>query len=127
MATSKKSIEETIEDMAKRQLDDAGVRYYTKTDSINSEIDVALAKAPSKGGGKGKNFPDIKAFITTDQLRRIPVMIEVKGTEGDLVAFDSNGAVANIDETGKPIHSNIKKYAVNGAIHYADAIINFTD
>ena len=35
MATSKKSIEETIEDMAKRQLDDAGVRYYTKTDSIN--------------------------------------------------------------------------------------------
>lgn len=45
------SIEEQIEDIAKKQLDDIKVKYFTKTESINSEIDEALRKAPSKNGG----------------------------------------------------------------------------
>ena len=39
-----KSIEEKVEDWCKKQLD----KYYTKTESINEEIEKALQLAPSK-------------------------------------------------------------------------------
>ncbi len=48
-----KSIEEQVEDIAKNWLKDLNIKYYTKTDSINTEIEEALKKAPSKAGGKG--------------------------------------------------------------------------
>lgn len=41
------------------------IKYYTKTESINSEIEEALRKAPSKSGGEGANYPDIKCFLET--------------------------------------------------------------
>ena len=56
-----KSIEEKVEDWAKKQF--GNQKYYTKTEFINNEIDEALAKAPSKTGGSGKNFPDIRCLI----------------------------------------------------------------
>ena len=46
MAKITKSIEERIEDWCKKQF--KGQKYYTKTEAINSEIDIALNKAPSK-------------------------------------------------------------------------------
>ena len=50
MATkSKHSIEEKIEDWCKKQFN--GQKYYTETEAINSEIDFALEKAPSKQEG----------------------------------------------------------------------------
>ena len=52
-----KSIEEQVEDWGKKQL--GKTKYYTKTESINSEIEAALKKAPSKSGGTGTNYPDI--------------------------------------------------------------------
>ena len=79
------SIEEQIEDIAKKQLDKIKVKYFTKTESINSEIDDALKKAPSKNGGDGNNYPDIKLFLQTSKGRKIPVMIEVKGTKDCLI------------------------------------------
>lgn len=121
------SIEEQIEDIAKKQLDDIKVRYFTKTESINSEIDEALRKAPSKNGGDGCNYPDIKLFLQTKTGRKIPVMIEVKGTKGDLVKYNELNEIENIKKDGTPHYANIKKYAVNGAIHYANAIIDYTD
>lgn len=119
-----KSIEEIIEDSTKKQL--GTTKYYTKNEPINPEIEQALHKAPSKSGGSGSNFPDIKLFIETPQLRRIPVMIECKGKNGDLIKQDDNGAIANFKKDGTPNYANIAKYAVNGAIHYATAIIEYT-
>lgn len=81
-----KSIEEKVEDWCKKQLD----KYYTKTESINEEIEKALQLAPSKNGGDGNNYPDIKCFIESESLRKIPVMIEVKGTKGDFGKFDKD-------------------------------------
>lgn len=121
------SIEEQIEDIAKKQLDDIKVKYFTKTESINSEIDEALRKAPSKNGGDGCNYPDIKLFLQTKTGRKIPIMIEVKGTKGDLVKYNELNEIENIKKDGTPHYANIKKYAVNGAIHYANAIIDYTD
>lgn len=119
------SIEEQIEDWCKKQF--KGQKYYTKTESVNSEIEMALEKAPSKQGGSGKNYPDIKCLLSTEGDMRIPVMIEVKGKKGALIKTSANGEVENTNKKGEPNYQNIAKYAVNGAIHYANAILDFTD
>lgn len=126
MSKFTKSIEEKIEEIAKKQLDTIQVRHFTKTESVNTDIDNALAKAASKSGGNGGNYPDIKLLIELPGMRRIPVMIEVKGREGDLVKFGTKGEVRNFNEKGDALYDNIKRYAVNGAVHYAQAIINFS-
>lgn len=121
------SIEEQVEDIAKKQLNAIKLKYFTKTENINSEIDDALRKAPSKNGGEGNNYPDIKLLLQTKSKNNIPVMIEVKGTKGALVKFDERGDIENLKKDGTPNYANIKKYAVNGAVHYADAILNNTE
>lgn len=121
-----KSIEETIEDIAKQQLKDFNVTYYPKTDIINTEIDEALKNAPSKSGGSGNNYPDIKCFVD-HKGRKLPVMIEVKGRKEDLEKLNDLGEVDNYDKNDLPKYKIIAKYAVNGAVHYATAIVNLTD
>ena len=123
---AKKSIEEKIEDIAKLQLNDFKVKYYTKTESINTEIDEALKNAPSKRGNDGGNLPDIKCFVDY-KGRKLPIMIEVKGREEYLEKLNDFGEVDNYDKKGFPLYANIEKYAVNGAVHYATAIVNLTD
>lgn len=125
MAKNTKSIEEQVEDWCKKQF--KGQKYYTKTEAINSEIAYAFEKAPSKQGGSGNNYPDIKCMLQADDGTRIPVVIEVKGTKGDLIKTTENGEPENTNKKGEPNYQIIAKYAVNGAIHYADAILNFTD
>ena len=125
MAKSSKSIEEQIEDWCKKQF--KGQKYYTKTETVNAEIASALEKAPSKQGGTGKNFPDLKCLLTGNDGKRIPVMIEVKGRKGDLIKTSESGEVDNYNKKGEPNYQNIAKYAVNGAVHYAHAILNFTE
>lgn len=125
MINNKKSIEEQVEDWAKQQL--LPIKYYTKTETINSEIEDALKRAPSKNGGKGPNYPDIKLFIETKNLKRVPVMIEVKGLKGSFIKLNAQGEIENRKVDGTPNYININKYAVNGAIHYANAIIENTE
>lgn len=128
-----KSIEEAIEDFFKRQLADEKVKYFTKTEPMNPAIDKALKDAPSKSGGSGSNFPDIRCFIEDSKLRRIPVMIEAKGREGDLVKFDKDGRIVGVTQyssdtkthkKGDPNYTAVQKFAVNGAVHYANAILD---
>lgn len=123
-AKIKKSIEEQVEDKIKKQFGKA--KYYTKAESVNPEIDNALKTAQSKSGGDGSNFPDIKYLIKTKSSKYIPVMIEVKGTQGKLEKLDSNGGVENYKKDGSLNCNNVKNYAVNGAIHYARAIVDYT-
>lgn len=125
MINNKKSIEEQVEDWAKQQL--LPIKYYTKTETINSEIEDALKRAPSKNGGKGPNYPDIKLFIETKDLKRLPVMIEVKGLKGSFIKLNAQDEIENRKVDGTPNYININKYAVNGAIHYANAIIENTE
>ena len=123
-----RSVEEKVEEWAKQQLDAGGVRHFAKTESINPEIDSALVNAPSKRGGKGGNLPDIKVFLETKKGRRIPVLIEAKGREGDLGRTDANGAliVSNRTAKGEIDYGIINRYALNGAIHYAEAVVRGT-
>ena len=117
-----KSIEEKVEDTIKELLRKGNLKFFTKTESINSEIDAALEKAPSKSGGNGKNYPDMKLL-----LDKIPVMIEVKGKKGYFQKLNTNREIDNTAKDGTPNYKNIQKYAVNGAVHYANAIIDNTN
>ena len=124
MAKKTSSIEESVEQWAKEQL--RGVKLYPKTDFINPQIEKALKSSPSKSGGKGVNYPDIKCILSTPN-GEIPVMIEVKGTKDALIKRDSDsGLPDNLTKKGEPNYTNIAKYAVNGAVHYANAILRNT-
>lgn len=122
------SCEERVEDFIKRFLADNNIKYYTKTEKLNDEIANALENYPSKSGGKGKNYPDIQFMLTTKKLKNIPVMIECKGKKGNLAKFkdlsldNQSKIIENFKENGDKHFTNIQKYALNGAIHYADAV-----
>lgn len=132
------SIEEKVEEIFKKQLDSLGVRHFTKTEPINESIDDALKTSVSKSGGNGNNYPDIKVLIETSKMRRIPVMIEAKGTKGKLIKFTKNGEIELVTKwqsdskagakkphkSGDDNYSSIQSYAVNGAIHYVNAILD---
>lgn len=118
-----KSCEERVEDAVKAFLNAKKIKYYTKTETLNDDIAQALEKYPSKSGGKGKNYPDIQCMI-----KNLPVMIECKGKRGDLAKFkplSPNSQIYIIDnfkEKGDKHFANIQKYALNGAVHYADGV-----
>ena len=124
---AKKSIEEKVEDCGKQWLNAYKLKYFSKTESINPEIDDAMRKAPSKAGGSGGNYPDIRLLLTSNSTKSYPVIIEVKGTQGSLDKLNAENEIENTAKSGTPHYSNITKYAVNGAVHYAKTIIDFTE
>ena len=119
-----KSVEEKVEDWAKSDMDKRGIKHFAKNESVNPEIDAALKSVTSKSGGKGGNYPDIQILLDNGKGRRIPVFVEVKGKPGDLGKLDVSGGflVSNQTEKGLPDYTAIKRYALNGAIHYATAV-----
>ena len=120
-----RSIEEIVEDWAKGHF--AKGSYFTKTASINPEIDEALKKAPSKSGGTGNNYPDIKYLLQAPQGKYIPVMIEVKGSKDALIKLNPDtNTPDNLTKKNEPAYGSIVKYAVNGAVHYANAILKYS-
>lgn len=134
------SIEEQIEGHYKGLLQALDVRYYGKTEHINSKISTALTNSLSKSGGSGKNYPDIKLLLENTTRRDIPVMIEVKGTRGKLEKLDKNGEIVGVTpwasdgklgKDGKPTHLKgdpnynvVKSFAINGAMHYGSAVLD---
>lgn len=134
------SIEEKIEEYYKYKLDSMNIRHYGKTERINQAIYDALQKADSKSGGSGVNYPDIQLLIHNNHQRYIPVMIEAKGLKNKLVKFDKNQEIVGVtyyEQDSKPnsdgviLHHKgdanytaVKQYAVNGAVHYGEAILN---
>ena len=123
---SDSSIEEQVEDWTKQYFNANHIQYLTKIETMDPEIDDALKIEESKKGGKGGNYPDIKLFIEIDSTK-VPVMIECKGTKGNLFKLDENGEPANKKKDGTSNLTNISKYAVNGAVHYATAIFKYAD
>ncbi|SQH49555.1 class I SAM-dependent DNA methyltransferase [Neisseria elongata] len=53
-------------------------------------------------------------------------MIEYKGYQDKLIKLDSDGNVENRNAKNEPLYKNINGYAVNGAVHYANAILHHT-
>lgn len=121
------SVEPNIADLANGWLKSYKLDYKLEQESIgNSEIDKALENYESKQGGNGGNRPDAKLLLSDKCNRFYPVLIEYKGYKDKLVKLDSNGRIANKKANGEPDFANIKSYAVNGAVHYANAILHYT-
>ena len=93
---------------------------------MNTEIDTALNEYFSKSGGKGGNRPDAKILLQDKSLNFYPILIEYKGYKDKLVKLDANGQVENRSAKNEPILKNINAYAVNGAVHYANALLHYT-
>ena len=77
-------------------------------------------------GCKGGNRPDAKLLLQDKNLNFYPILIEYKGYKDKLVKLDANGQVDNRTAKNEPILKNINAYAVNGAVHYANALLHYT-
>ena len=55
-----------------------------------------------------------------------PVLIEYKGYKDKLVKLNVDGQVDNKTAKNEPNFKNINSYAVNGAVHYANALLHHT-
>lgn len=93
------SIEPNIADLANGWLKKYKLDYKLEQEKLNAEIDKAL--------------------------NHYPILIEYKGYQDRLVKLDSKGQVDNRSKNG-PNFKNINSYAVNGAVHYANALLHHT-
>ncbi|WP_437629393.1 HsdM family class I SAM-dependent methyltransferase [Clostridium paraputrificum] len=128
MATSKsiQSVEPNVADLCNGWLKIYGLDYKLEQQSLNTEIDKALEDYYSKNGGTGGNRPDAKLLLQDKNLDFYPILIEYKGYKDKLVKLDADGQVENKNSKNEPNFKNINSYAVNGAIHYANAILHHT-
>lgn len=129
MSKSKKtsqSVEPQIADRINSWLRKYGLDYKLEQESLNNEIDTALEEYYSKTGGYGGNRPDAKLLLQDKNLQYYPILIEYKGYKDKLVKLDADGNVENKNKKNEPYLKNIKSYAVNGAVHYANAILQYT-
>ena len=126
MAVKVKSVEPNITDLVNGWLKKYKLDYKLEQESLNESIDNALNEYFSKNGGTGGNRPDVKLLLRDKNLKDYPILIEYKGYKDKLVKLDSEDHVENKNNKNEILYKNINSYAVNGAIHYADAILHHT-
>ena len=120
------SVEPNVADLANGWMRSYKLDYKLEQESLNTEIDQALNEYHSKNGGVGGNRPDAKLLLQDKNMVNYPVLIEYKGYKDKLVALDSEGKVANKTAKNQPDFKHINSYAVNGAVHYANALLHYT-
>ena len=120
------SVEPNIADLANGWMKSYKLDYKLEQESLNAEIDQALNDYYSKNGGAGGNRPDAKLLLQDKNLVNYPILIEYKGYKDKLVMLDADGKVANKTAKNQPDFKNINSYAVNGAVHYANALLHYT-
>ena len=123
---SPQSVEPNIADLANGWLKSYKLAYKLEQESLNTEIDKALDDYFSKNGGAGGNRPDAKLLLQDSKLNFYPILIEYKGYKDKLVKLDENGQVEHSTAKNEPNFKHINSYAVNGAVHYANAILHHT-
>lgn len=121
------SVEPNVADLVNGWLKSYKLEYKLEQENLNKEIDDALSEYSSKNGGKGGNRPDVKLLLEDKNLNKYPILIEYKGYKDKLVKLNSDNQVDNTTSKNEPNYTNIKNYAVNGAIHYANAILHYTN
>jgi len=120
------SIEPNIADLGNSWLKSYKLDYKLEQESLNTEIDKALSDYFTKNGGTGANRPDVKLLLKDKNLDFYPILIEYKGYKDKLVKLDSDGQVENRTNKNEPHFKNINSFAVNGAVHYANAVLHHT-
>ncbi|TRX41274.1 HsdM family class I SAM-dependent methyltransferase [Flavobacterium restrictum] len=120
------SVEPNIADLANGWLKNYKLPYKLEQESVNSEIDKALSDYYSKNGGVGGNRVDAKILLQDKNLNFYPILIEYKGYKNSLIKLDANHQVENKTAKNEPNLKNINSFAVNGAVHYANAVLHHT-
>lgn len=120
------SVEPNVADEVNFWLRSYKLDYKPEQESLNTEIDAALSEYYSKNGGFGGNRPDAKALLKDSHGDFWPVLIEYKGYKDKLEKLDAQGNVDNRKANHEPNFANINSYAVNGAVHYANALLHYT-
>lgn len=120
------SVEPQIADLANGWLKHYKLKYYIEQDAPSEEIKTALQEYESKQGGSGGNRPDCNLLLKDSHGELWPILIEYKGYKDKLVKLDTDNQVANRNAKGQPDYKNISQYAVNGAVHYANALLHYT-
>ena len=123
---TKKSIEPNIAELANGWLKSYNLEYKLEQESLNSEIDKALENYYSKNGGVGGNRPDTKLLLKDKNSNYYPILIEYKGYKDKLLKLNDKGEIDNRTLKNESNFKNINSYAVNGAVHYANAILHHT-
>lgn len=126
MKSKVQSVEPNVADLVNGWLKTYKLDYKLEQESLNTEIDKALTEYFTKNGGAGANRPDAKLLLQDKSLNYYPVLIEYKGYKDKLVKLNTLGQVDNKKAKNEPNFKNINGYAVNGAIHYANAILHHT-
>ena len=126
MAKKVQSIEPNIADLANGWLRSYELDYKLEQESLNTEIDKALSDYFTKNGGTGANRPDAKLLLQDKNLDYFPILIEYKGYKNKLVKLDKDGQVENRTAKNEPHFKNINSFAINGAVHYANALLHHT-
>lgn len=126
MKSKVQSVEPNVADLVNGWLKTYKLDYKLEQESLNTEIDKALTEYFTKNGGTGANRPDAKLLLQDKSLNYYPVLIEYKGYKDKLVKLNPLGQVDNKKAKNEPNFKNINGYAVNGAVHYANAILHHT-
>ena len=121
------SIEPNIAELANRWLKSYNLDYKLEQEKLNTEIDKALDDYYSKNGGTGGNRPDAKILIKDKKLNYYPIIVEYKGHKNKLEKLNTSGQVENKTSKNEPNFKNINAYAINGAVHYANALLHHTN
>ena len=124
--SKKQSVEPQIADLGNGWLKTYHLDYKLEQGSLNDEIDNALSEYASKSGGKGGNRPDCKLLLQDSNLDYYPVLIEYKGYKDKLAKLNANGIPILKKSNNDDDYKTINSYAVNGAIHYAKALLQYT-
>ena len=121
------SIEPNIVELGNGWLKSYGLDYKLEQEALNDSIDKALKDYESKQGGNGGNRPDAKLILQNKYDNFYPILIEYKGYKDKLEKLNRDRYVDIRNADGTLNFKNIKDYAVNGAVHYANAILQYTD
>ena len=120
------SVEPNIAELGNGWLKSYKLNYKLEQEFINTEIEKALSDYYSKNGGVGGNRVDTKLLLQDKNLNFYPILIEYKGYKNSLVKLDTNRQVENRTIKNEPHFKNINSFAVNGAVHYANALLHHT-
>jgi len=125
------SIEPNITELANGWLKSYKLDYkleqeYFGTKENPTEIDKALKDYHTKAGNYGGNRPDAKLLLRDKNSKDYPILIEYKGYKDKLVKLNSDGQVDNKTAKNEANFKNINSFAVNGAVHYANALLHHT-